>query len=77
MYVSVTERTREIGLRMVSVPWRGHPVAIPHRGHPHQHYRRPHRVIIGCGAGWIVKSAAHWPIYIQAWAYSSALPSVR
>ena len=24
-------------------------------------------VIIGCGASWIVKSAAHWPIYIQAW----------
>lgn len=22
---------------------------------------------IGCGASWIVKSAAHWPIYIQAW----------
>ena len=24
-------------------------------------------VIIGCGASWIVKSAAHWPIYIQTW----------
>ena len=24
-------------------------------------------VIIGCGASWIVKSVAHWPIYIQPW----------
>ena len=24
-------------------------------------------VIIGCGASWIVKSVAHWPIFIQPW----------
>ena len=56
MYVSVTERTREIGLRM-SVGARG--VDILSQGLI--------GVIIGCGASWIVKSAAHWPIYIQAW----------
>ena len=68
MYVSVTERTREIGLRM-SVGARGvdilsqfliEAILISITG-------GLIGVIIGCGASWIVKSVAHWPIYIQAW----------
>ena len=39
MYVSVTERTREIGL----CPWGGYSLAIPNRGHPYQYYRWYHR----------------------------------
>ena len=68
MYVSVTERTREIGLRM-SVGARGvdilsqfliEAILISITG-------GLIGVIIGCGASWIVKSVAHWPIYIQPW----------
>ncbi len=68
MYVSVTERTREIGLRM-SVGARGidilsqfliEAVLISITG-------GLIGVLIGCGASWIVKDVAHWPIYIQPW----------
>ena len=68
MYVSVTERTREIGLRM-SVGARGidilsqfliEAVLISITG-------GVIGVVIGCGASWVVKSAAHWPIFIQPW----------
>lgn len=68
MYVSVTERTREIGLRM-SVGARGvdilsqfliEAILISITG-------GIIGVILGCGASWIVKSVAHWPIYIQPW----------
>lgn len=68
MYVSVTERTREIGLRM-SVGARGvdilsqfliEAVLISITG-------GLIGVFIGCGASWIVKSVAHWPILIQPW----------
>lgn len=68
MYVSVTERTREIGLRM-SVGTRGidilsqfliEAILISITG-------GIIGVIIGCGASWIVKSVAHWPIFIQPW----------
>ena len=68
MYVSVTERTREIVLRM-SVGARGidilsqfliEAILISITG-------GIIGVIIGCGASWIVKSVAHWPIFIQPW----------
>lgn len=68
MYVSVTERTREIGLRM-SVGARGidilsqfliEAILISITG-------EIIGVIIGCGASFIVKNVAHWPIYIQTW----------
>ena len=68
MYVSVTERTREIGLRM-SVGARGidilsqfliEAVLISITG-------GLIGVLIGCGACWIVKAVVHWPVYIQLW----------
>ena len=68
MYVSVTERTREIGLRM-SVGARGvdilsqfliEAILISITG-------GLIGVIIGCGASFVVKNVAHWPIYIQTW----------
>ena len=68
MYVSVTERTREIGLRM-SVGARGidilsqfliEAILISITG-------GLIGVFIGCGASFIVKGVAHWPIYIQPW----------
>lgn len=68
MYVSVTERTREIGLRM-SVGARGvdilsqfliEAVLISITG-------GLIGVILGIAASFAVKSIAHWPIYIQAW----------
>ncbi|MCI1648600.1 MAG: ABC transporter permease [Bacteroides sp.] len=68
MYVSVTERTREIGLRM-SVGARGidilaqfliEAVLISITG-------GIIGMIIGCGSSFIVKGVAHWPIYIQPW----------
>ena len=68
MYVSVTERTREIGLRM-SVGARGidilaqfliEAILISITG-------GLIGVIVGCGASVVVKNVAHWPIYIQTW----------
>ncbi len=68
MYVSVTERTREIGLRM-SVGARGidilsqfliEAILISITG-------GVIGVLIGCSASFLVKEIAHWPIYIQAW----------
>ena len=64
----MTERTREIGPRM-SVGARGidilsqfliEAIMISITG-------GIIGVVIGCGASWIVKSVAHWPIYIQPW----------
>ncbi len=68
MYVSVTERTREIGLRM-SVGARGvdilsqfliEAILISITG-------RLIGVIIGCGASFMIKTIAHWPVFIQPW----------
>ena len=68
MYVSVTERTREIGLRM-SVGARGidilsqfliESILISITG-------GIIGVLLGCGASAIVKNVAHWPVFIQPW----------
>lgn len=68
MYVSVTERTREIGLRM-SVGARGidilsqfliESILISITG-------GVIGVILGCGASFIIKTVAHWPVFIQPW----------
>ena len=68
MYVSVTERTREIGLRM-SVGARGidilsqfliESVLISITG-------GLIGVILGCGASYIIKTVANWPVYVQPW----------
>lgn len=68
MYVSVTERTREIGLRM-SVGARGvdilsqfliEAILISITG-------GLIGVIIGCGACFMIKTIAHWPVFIQPW----------
>ena len=68
MYVSVTERTKEIGLRM-SVGARGidilsqfliESILISITG-------GLIGVILGCGASLAVKSIAHWPVFIQPW----------
>lgn len=68
MYVSVTERTREIGLRM-SVGARGidilsqfliESIMISITG-------GLIGIVAGCGASFLVKAAVHWPIYIQPW----------
>lgn len=68
MYVSVTERTREIGLRM-SVGARGvdilsqfliEAILISITG-------GVIGVIIGCDASFMIKSIAHWPVFIQPW----------
>lgn len=71
MYVSVTERTREIGLRM-SVGARGidilsqfliESVLISITG-------GLIGVILGCGASYIIKTVANWPVYVQPWRYA-------
>lgn len=68
MYVSVTERTCEIGLRM-SVGARGvdilsqfliEAILISITG-------GLIGVIIGCGASFMIKTIAHWPVFIQPW----------
>ena len=68
MYVSVTERTREIGLRM-SVGARGidilsqfliESILISITG-------GLIGVILGCGASFVIKTVAHWPVYSQPW----------
>ena len=68
MYVSVTERTREIGLRM-SVGARGvdilaqfliEAVLISITG-------GLIGVLLGCGLSFVVKAVAGWPVFIQPW----------
>lgn len=68
MYVSVTERTREIGLRMSVGAREGdilsqfliEAILISITG-------GLIGVIIGCGASFMIKAIAHWPVFIQPW----------
>ena len=68
MYVSVTERTREIGLRMsvgargIDILWQFliESILISITG-------GLIGVILGCSASFIIKSVAHWPVFIQPW----------
>ncbi len=68
MYVSVTERTKEIGLRM-SVGARGidilsqfliEAIVISILG-------GIIGVILGCGAAWLVEYFAGWPVQVESW----------
>ena len=59
MYVSVTERTREIGLRM-SIGAKGMDILA-------QFLIESIGVLFGVGAALIVNVVAHFPIYIQPW----------
>ena len=56
MYVSVTERTREIDLSQFLIE----AILISITG-------GVIGVIIGCGASFMIKSIAHWPVFIQPW----------
>ena len=65
MYVSVTERTREIGLRMsvgvdILSQFLIEAILISITG-------GLIGVIIGCGASFMIKTIAHWPVFIQPW----------
>lgn len=68
MYVSVTERTREIGLRM-SVGARGVDILSQFliEANLISITGGVIGVIIGCGASFVIKSIAHWPVFIQPW----------
>ena len=68
MYVSVTERTREIGLRM-SVGARGVDILSQFliEAILNSITGGVIGVIIGCGASFMIKSIAHWPVFIQPW----------
>ncbi len=68
MYVSVTERTKEIGLRM-SVGARGidilsqfliEALLISISG-------GIIGVLLGCGAAWMVRYFANWPVLVESW----------
>ena len=68
MYVSVTERTKEIGLRM-SVGARGidilnqfliEAILISITG-------GVIGVLLGCGAAWLIRTIAHWPVVVESW----------
>ena len=78
MYVSVTERTREIGLRM-SVGARGidilsqfliESILISITG-------GLIGVVLGCGASIVIKTVAHWPVFIQPWSVLDPIEALR